>query len=364
MKTLLAVFVLGPILQYNIYNTRQETEAWKKRDPELIHYTHSHQDETIEGNILKRTILVRLVYGIYHRLRKKSAFKEWWTTVHYDWVPLEYILTPDETEKYIEELKKEEERKYFGVFVRNKERPSSVAPGCVVAIRGTDVRNLCDIRNNYKIWIEMLHTSSLSRLLEVVILRLCAKHGYSNVCVTGHSLGAAAGMLVCRRLALKDCPVESHFFNPPFGTLELFMRKEEQPNMSSIYGDVGNHMRDKVLHAMGDAEKRSKAFAEFKALAASKWSPYLYVNEHDFVCCEYLSHFEMTADRSIEEDWKKWFSPEISRNFLPDKETFHLIPAAVLCRIKNYSGTRVSAHMLLNWIDPHIPCEVKHVKLM
>ncbi|KAG6553353.1 hypothetical protein Mapa_005088 [Marchantia paleacea] len=266
---------------------------------------------------------------MYDRFRGKSAkeCQEWWTMVHYHPLPLESILTQDEIKTYARELRKERQHQYFGVFLRNKERPSSVAPDWVVAIRGTEPVALTDLHNDLKIVLEMLHTS----LLEAVIRRLGAEYGYSNVCVTGHSLGAAAGLLVCRRLALK-----------------------------------GNHMRDKVLHAVGDADRRSKALAEFKALAAAKWSPYLYLNEHDLVCSEYLSHFNNTAHRSVDEDWKKWYSPvtEIYRNFLGDPETFHLIPAAVLCTIKKYPVRRVSAHMLWNWMDPNIQYEVKQTKLV
>ncbi|KAG6550256.1 hypothetical protein Mapa_008216 [Marchantia paleacea] len=383
MASVFAFLSLGIFYKsYILYNTRKETEARKKGDPELIYHTQNHKDETSVGKIQKRVILARLVYGMYDRFRGKPAkeCQEWWTMVHYHPLPLESILTQDEIKTYARELRKERKHQYFGVFLRNKERPSSVAPDWVVAIRGTEPVALPDLHNDLKIVLEMLHTSSLSRLLEAVIRRLGAEHGYSNVCVTGHSLGAAAGLLVCRRLALKGCPVESHFFNPPFATLESLVCSCGRI-MTSVLSEkfmaicvnaleelyeAGNHMRDKVLHAVGDAHMRSKALAEFKALAAAKWSPYLYLNEHDLVCSEYLSHFSNTAHRSVDEDWKKWYSPvtEIYRNFLGDPETFHLIPAAVLCTIKKYPVRRVSAHMLWNWMDPDIQYEVNQTKLV
>ncbi|OAE29479.1 hypothetical protein AXG93_1028s1220 [Marchantia polymorpha subsp. ruderalis] len=365
-------------------NIKKKNEA-KKNDPELILHANNEQDDASERKIKKRAIHGRLIYGMYDRFKDKPAkkYQKWWTKVHYDLVPLESVFTEDELHLYAKELHEERQNMYFGVFRRNKERPSAEAPDWVVAIRGTKLSAWADLQNDLGIVLETLNSSTLIALLYYVVWRLCAQHGYCNVNVTGHSLGAAAGLMVCRRLALEGCLVEGHFFNPPFTTLESLARScahfverviiDALPERVGHFYDLAKSTGKSLYHEVAgtdteNATRRKQALAEFKTLAKANWSPYLYVNKHDFICCEFLQHF---TNGPVGEDPKKWYSSftELSKKFLGEKfrretETFHLFPSAHLVMIETHLFRPVSAHKLWNWIDPHLSYKFKHAKLI
>ncbi|BBN12725.1 hypothetical protein MPTK1_5g22410 [Marchantia polymorpha subsp. ruderalis] len=361
---------------YVAYNSYKEKEA-KKNDPGLIFHANDQNGDARERKIKKRAILARLVYGMYDRFRRKPEieYKEWWTKVHYHLVPLESVLTEDELKLFAKELEDERQNQYFGVFRRNKDSPLDEVPEWVVAIRGTEPSALADLHNDAKIVLEKLNSSTLIPLLYYVVWRLGAQHGYCNVNVTGHSLGAAAGLMVCRRLALEGGAVEGHFFNPPFATLESLARScahvvkrvfiEALPAEGEKLYDAAKRAGSKFFHAVADTdntERRSKALAEFKTLAEANWSPYLYLNKHDFICREFLKHFRKATS---DQDRKKWYSSvtEFSKLVLGDTETFHLFPSAHLVTIETYPIRPISAHMLWNWIDPHLSYKFNHTKL-
>ncbi|BBN02840.1 hypothetical protein MPTK1_2g18580 [Marchantia polymorpha subsp. ruderalis] len=360
---------------YKVYNNKKEKQA-KKNDPQLIFPTNDQQDDARVLKIRKRVILGRLVYAMYDRFKGKPVkeYQEWWTKVHYHLVPLESVLTTDELNLYKTELKNERENKYFGVFRRNEGSPSAEAPDWVVAIRGTHIKALADLLNDYKIVVEKLHSSNMIPLLQAVVCRLGAQHGYCNVNVTGHSLGAAAGLLVCRRLALQGCLVEGHFFNPPFATLESMARTcshvvkhaiEAFPGKGEKLLHAGKRLGKKFLHhvvtdAAVDIERRRQALAEFKTLAEANWSPYLYVNKYDFICSKFLSHFRKAIHGSVDENQKKWYS-SVRRG---ETESFHLFPCAHLVSIEIYQIRPISAHKLWNWMDPHVSYEFMQAKLI
>ncbi|OAE21350.1 hypothetical protein AXG93_3158s1110 [Marchantia polymorpha subsp. ruderalis] len=125
------------------------------------------------------SIYGRLVYGMYDRFKGKpeEEYQEWWTKVHYQLLPLELVLTEDELNLYAPELHDERKNKYFGVFRRNKERPSADAPDWVVAIRETKLSALADLQNETKIVLEKLNSSTLIPLLHYVVWRLGAQYG-------------------------------------------------------------------------------------------------------------------------------------------------------------------------------------------
>ncbi|BBN12723.1 hypothetical protein MPTK1_5g22390 [Marchantia polymorpha subsp. ruderalis] len=377
-----ALFAVGGLYKgYLVYNNHKEKEA-KKNDPEPVFHANDQQDDAGERKIKKRAILVRLVYGMYDRFRRKPEieYKEWWTKVHYQLIPLDSVLTEDELRRYATELEDERKDQYFGVFQRNKDSPLAEAPECVVAIRGTELFALVDLYNDAKIVFEKLNSSNLIKILEVVVRRLVTKHGYRNVNVTGHSLGAAAGLMVCRRLALEGCLVECHFFNPPFTTLESLARSaahvvkrvivEALPAEGERIRDAAKRAGSKLFHAVVDhdtdnIDRRNKALAEFKTLAQANWSPYLYVNKHDFISYKFVSHFTKAIQGPVDQDRKKWYSPvtELTRKIVGDTESFHLIPLAHLVLTNTTCVRPISAHMLWNWSDPRLSYQFINAKL-
>ncbi|OAE19804.1 hypothetical protein AXG93_4392s1000 [Marchantia polymorpha subsp. ruderalis] len=334
------------------YNKRKQKKA-KKIDPEFIlHADDQHLDER-EKKIKKRAIYVRLVYGMYDRAQDipEAECSEWWTKVHYDLLPLESIFTADELNTYAPELEKERKDKYFGVFRRKIDRPSAEAPQWVVAIRGTNLFALADLRNDAKIFFETLNESTLSQLLYYVVWALCELHGSWNVNVTGHSLGAAVGLLVCRRMALEGCLVEGHFFNPPFVTLDSVVSTCRPLRQAGVLAaNLG-------LPADERTNRRSKALAEF--LTIENWSPYLYVDKHDFICREFVSHFRKAMHE------RPWYSPltDLIQRFVVETESYHLLPSAHLVTNRKHHCNPITAHMLWNWIRPNLRYNFKHVNL-
>ncbi|PTQ31795.1 hypothetical protein MARPO_0106s0001 [Marchantia polymorpha] len=349
------------------HNKKKKNEA-KAQDPEEIFHADYQQLDEREKKIKKRAIYVRLVYGIYDRCKAKPPedHEEWWTKVHYQLLPLEAILTPDERHHYAPELKDESKNKYFGVFLRNEDSPLAEAPEWVVAIRGTKFsgtkRALVDIENNVKIVLEKLNSSTLIRLLKHVVWRLGEENRYCNVDVTGHSLGAAAGLLVCRRLALDGCVVEGHFFNPPLITLDSLARTFAP---WEVY-DAGRRIGKKVLPAEDRTERRKTAKEEFYRL--ENWSPYLYVNKYDLLGCKFVSNLKKPIHETVDGDqsWYKRLYPysnEFTQMLVGKTESYHLFPSAHLVTIKAYSRLRpYSAHRLSNWIHPNLKYDFKHVK--
>ncbi|BBN04442.1 hypothetical protein MPTK1_3g04650 [Marchantia polymorpha subsp. ruderalis] len=314
---------------------------------------------------------------MYDRFKGNPQYEKWWTDVHYRLIPVEEVLTEYDRNRYATELSYANQHKYLGVF-RRKEEDNEVrsdeTPHWVVAIRGTHPLNWADLKNDFRIFVETLNSSKTITILEAVVRSLGEQHGYRNVIVTGHSLGAAKGLLVCRRLALEGSPVEGHFFNPPFTTLS---------SVAGIFAHVVKHGITKAFPAQGenliafgkrvasagielfyglaDTERRrkQKALEEFQALAKIKWSPYLYVHKYDLICRQFLSHFRKAADEDyIAVDQKKWYSSfsPLTNRLLGETESFHLFPSAYVVKIEDRKllARPLSAHMLWNWLDPHV----------
>ncbi|OAE26731.1 hypothetical protein AXG93_2643s1010 [Marchantia polymorpha subsp. ruderalis] len=213
-----------------------------------------------------------------------------------------------------------------------------------------------------RIVLEKLNSSTLIRLLKHVVWRLGEENRYCNVDVTGHSLGAAAGLLVCRRLALDGCVVEGHFFNPPLITLDSLARTFAP---WEVY-DAGRRIGKKVLPAEDRTERRKTAKEEFYRL--ENWSPYLYVNKYDLLGCKFVSNLKKPIHETVDGDqsWYKRLYPysnEFTQMLVGKTESYHLFPSAHLVTIKAYSRLRpYSAHRLSNWIHPNLKYDFKHVK--
>ncbi|BFI43013.1 protein SERAC1 [Marchantia polymorpha subsp. ruderalis] len=345
-----------PRLVRRIFVDRSKEKDVKKNDPDLAHVDNA------EGamEVKKRVILGRLVYGMYDWSRGAEEYEEWWTKSHYDLWKLDKILTEDELNLYATEVQDQHKNKYFGVF-RQKEGSPFVKdgdyPDWVVAIGGTQPESIEDLIHDFRIFVKKNNFSKLITILEVVVRRLVVQHGNCNVNVTGHSIGAAVGLVVCRGLALEGCLVEGHFFNPPLIT-------RESPH----------HRRGK---------------AELEILAEFGWYPNLYVNKYDHVSSSFLSYFASphlanlsAMIQSISNDFRHrlrwydarfpdehivkikkdqyhvdrahgllvWLNPEYS-----EKTHVALFPFARIVKIQKYPKNVDRAHDLLIWLDPDVP---------
>ncbi|BBN14615.1 hypothetical protein MPTK1_6g13000 [Marchantia polymorpha subsp. ruderalis] len=326
---------------YNYYHNWRKAAA-KENVPRMNPNGNEWQDdETIW--ITKRFIYARLVYGIYDRFKRAERYEEWWTAMQYQRVKLAAVLSEDEQEVYKDALQYERTHKYFGVFQLTTNSPPANALKWVVAIRGTDFSRTADLLNNLSIVFEQLNSAQLTTIVEVVVRRLVAQHGYQSVGVTGHSLGAAVGLLVCRRLALERCLVEGHFFNPPFAHLKSLVLRLTPMVLRTTIDGVEKYAYELLEEDTDFA--RQRALQEFQTLAEGNWYPYLYVNEYDFICNQYLEHFEHGA---ADDDREKCF------------------PFAYLNTIRRerHFFARVTAHKLRIWLRSDVPGRFEQVELI
>ncbi|KAL2635108.1 hypothetical protein R1flu_006587 [Riccia fluitans] len=327
-----------------------------------------------------RIILANLIQAMYQRGSDKPDYSQLLEHHYYEHIPLERILTNEDLQRCGDDLKKEEKYKYFGVLrKRNLRLANPVAPEWVVAIRGTDVKSLHDLRNDLKIALERLHTSSTVELLKIVVSRLvktvdpgCRQ---SRVAVTGHSLGASHAMVVTRELALEGYPIESHLFNPPFATIPALGRRWIRKLMSPVLGfSKAQRLVEKLSKfestvstgfnfLLDGGETMRKQFAEYKVLA--RWCPHLYLNKHDPVCQLYISHFTKRRKRTeqLSDSWYS-FGSAFLRATLGDAQSFHLLPRASCCIANTDKYRPWIAHSLSNWTRHDLPLIIREPNLV
>ncbi|KAL2635121.1 hypothetical protein R1flu_006600 [Riccia fluitans] len=363
-----------------------------------------------EGKLQKRIILADLIRGMYDRERDKPQHDHCWRKHGYKFIPTQELLRDEDRVGCRDYLKDERKNKYFGVLQKMKSTPSNdQGPEWVVAIRGTNVRKWHDLRNDLKIFLEKLHTSSTVKLLMIVILGMLRNIVCNKVAITGHSLGAAKAMLVARNLALEGYAArfDCHFFNPPFATLPTIADKCIAELLASILdnseANKGANVRDRLSIAMNfiadDFERMQKLLNEYRKL--KNWRPTLYLNEHDLICLLYISHFikrpghrACSGSTSVHDhvimdnDFNRYYGqvlPELKRKLehhqeiqdldswysfgsallqllLGEPQTFHLMPCATCC-INGLNVARhlrpISAHSLDRWTRPDLAVTVR-----
>ncbi|BBN02876.1 hypothetical protein MPTK1_2g18880 [Marchantia polymorpha subsp. ruderalis] len=295
----------------------------------------------------------------------------WWSVyeiydlVDFDLARLTRVLDREEQRELLKDLdKRAKDLVHFAVFHR-KATADKRYKEWVVAIRGTAWYR--DGLSDLKIIFETFHTSSLVKLLEKTVERLCKDYGPENVTVTGHSLGAAARMHVGRNMAVKyKYYLDAHLFNPPFVQWETLLRSVTiriHPYYlmvpEKVYGIVTN-VRDKIsdnIFEFLDKEQYQKLKEEFWAL--SDWKPHLYVNMNDPICSEYAYYFRHYKDHPMFYSLVNVFRRVLFRC----EDTSHLIPKAILCLDTTRCGLKVIAnplkpHKLKNWMasDPSELC--------
>ncbi|OAE26830.1 hypothetical protein MARPO_1893s0001 [Marchantia polymorpha] len=201
-----------------------------------------------------------------------------------------------------------------------------LAPEWVVAIRGTASKK--DLLSDLKIFFEKLHTSSLVLMLGTTVARLCVDHEPKNVTVTGHSLGAAAGLSVTRKMAVQKAVfLDTHLFSPPFLPMETIARFTfimMNPTYLLINRKVVTNVKDGISEVV-DEEHYQKSEEEIFALM--KWRPHLYVNMNDPICFQNAYYFRRYKDQPMSYS----LGNLLSRVLFGCAETFHLIPVVILC---------------------------------
>ncbi|KAG6553314.1 hypothetical protein Mapa_005048 [Marchantia paleacea] len=346
------------------------------------------QTESYAESVQKRVTLSSLLYAAYSIHENRPDCSHVWKSEGYEKVNVEDILSKDNLRKYHKEIEKEERRKHIAVFQRPGQKHAA-RPPWVIAVRGTAMNHMSgmhDIWDDLKIITQRLHRTTLVRLLEAVVLNLANQVGYEQICVTGHSLGAAAGMLVCRKIALTEhngYHIDAHLFNPPFASVEILFRQFVDAGVGVPTWLLGKmvlvpklvtptlyFLKYCVTIGAGQAKKIAQAHEEYVNLA--NWTPTLYLNPHDPICREYVTHFQKTRlgttiDNLVHPESFSVGALVLQRVMGQRRvQAFNLFPSAIICVTKAHTRRHhfMRAHSLQNWQDTSLKVDVRHHALI
>ncbi|XP_047060327.1 GDSL esterase/lipase At4g10955-like [Lolium rigidum] len=161
------------------------------------------------------------------------------------------------------------------------------APAAVVALRGTLLK-APTFRRDVVDDLRCLAWDSLKGSVRfpgaLAALRDAARRfGAGNVCVGGHSLGAGFALQVGKALAKEGVNVECHVFNPPSVSLAKSLRV-----LGETAGELWGRARARIPF-VGSQPAPDSSGGNSESEAMARWSPYLYINANDYICCHYTS---------------------------------------------------------------------------
>ena len=239
----------------------------------------------------------------------------------------------------------------FGaVYSRKLRHAPTGTVAIVVAFRGTMMRTI-DWAANLMTYLGILELHPRFREGLHVVERAVEEVGWERVCVTGHSKGAAIGLLVGRAMAENRKLIEAHLFNPPNLTLRNgrllgWIPALGLPDWAAGTVELLHEIASRALTAITQkAEVVEEERRRFQLLSA--WQPILYVHEQDPICSAYITYFDaarlcriMSIPHSIRQS--------ILSMAGVDSKPHHLIPCAKLVIHKR--GIK-EARNLRQWYD-------------
>lgn len=370
-----------------LQNSTTEANTIEQQDRSLAVSTPAAFPEVIRSDnllIKKRVTLARLVKGVYeleYRRLVGISFEEspparsWWESVSFDLV--------DEFE--LESVLQQQDRSIDLVVYKWNNSTASLDAPCqrvVIAIRGT-LPSMEDGWHNLHGSLQCLHLTPRFRQILEVVKRTIAAHGSSDdICITGHSLGAALGLLVARTLATEEgIQIESHLFNPIYAYTWIPTSDDLLDN-EELWRTVRT-MRCVTVAGLAnilmDDESRVKIFSEYSQL--EDWTPHIYINTGDPICRGYWeyfsSHERLARNGAMGAYLAHLAAPFSGRGLLTSvlgSKPSHLIPSAMLhvCEGEppTWPGTdvltdrsRYASHNLGTWMLEELPVHSREVKL-
>lgn len=319
----------------------------------------------------KRVIMASLVEGVYRIERERinghgprnwngRPGLKWWETFHYD------MVEPIEANNA--------KRTVFGAVYKsrldhNPGHHDLSAPKIVVAFRGTMITNKADFMANIHILFHRLRSHQRYAVgLKVLREQVLTQYHHSEVCLAGHSKGAALALLMGRELAEGEGNqgprrfLEAHLFNPPHPAIP---RTEPSSKLAAISHEAHKVFANALSRALQHNDTRQDENRKF--LSIRDWLPHLYVNAQDIICSAYITHFQ--DDHLLPEKLRASFpelfsaTPHSIRGILrsyflkeDDSRPDHLIPSACLHingnpPASNFLTKRYKAHKLRLWYD-------------
>ncbi|XP_010682152.2 GDSL esterase/lipase At4g10955-like [Beta vulgaris subsp. vulgaris] len=287
-----------------------------------------------------------LVKGVYLAERDRQEVRQgdqekapaWWKAFNF---------------KCIKFLKDEVDSSIFGAIFENLD-PQDASPKYVLAIRGTMLKPKTAIRDVYldaKIPFNELIDSSRCEIALKAVEGIVRSTNFRNVWLAGHSLGASIALQTGKDMAKKGYKLETFLYNPPFPRFPLEMIKSKKLK------DGARFVRSVLKAGVSLACKKTEEYDSFTLL--NSWTPQLFVNPEDMICCGYIGHFEHRNKM------ERWGVGEIERmatktsvvckasNALlgRDGEASHLIPSALVTTNTTKHGC---SHDLGQWWEKEI----------
>lgn len=253
-----------------------------------------------DGNY-KRTVISCFIQAVYlleldrqeNRTTENALAPKWW-------IPFKY--------KLVETLIDERDGSIFGAILEWDRaaaltdfvliRPSG-APRAVLALRGTLLKSPTirrDIEDDLRFlaWESLKGSVRFSCALKA-LKSISEKYGSSNICISGHSLGAGFALQVGKALAKEGIFVEAHLFNPPSVSLFSSLR-----NMGEKAGIMWNRVKS-IIPSSAEIQANCDDGSKSVALGSKQWIPHLYVNNSDYICC-YYADLDGREDSSAEKE--------------------------------------------------------------
>ncbi|KAL8137050.1 hypothetical protein V2J09_003051 [Rumex salicifolius] len=216
------------------------------------------------------------------------------------------------------------------------------APKAVLTLRGTLLKGPTFRRDltddlRFLAW-ESLKGSVRYNAAISVLRSSVAKYGSKNMCVAGHSLGAGFALQAGRALAEEGVYVEAHLFNPPSFSIT-----------TSLKG-VGERVALVWKQCKTAIASRLKGGGGSSSDGAKKWVPHLYINDSDYICCQY-------SNNSI-------IYPHSEHQEIVSTSDGHVSPKMMVSSKENQKF--LEAHQLKQWWadDLEIETVLNHSKLI
>ncbi|KAK9093188.1 hypothetical protein Syun_028099 [Stephania yunnanensis] len=215
----------------------------------------------------RRTVIACFIQAVYlleldrqeNRTEDTSLAPNWWK-------PFKY--------KLVKTLIDDRDGSIYGAILE-WDRPAAMAD--LILIRPNDLRFLA--------WESLKGSSRFGGAMEA-LKSTVERCGSSNVCIAGHSLGAGFALQVGKEMAKQGVFVETHLFNPPSVSLAMSLR-----SIGEKAGFAWRRFKSMIPSREAQANDEETLSASTQTNSYSKemkkWIPHLYVNNSDYICCNY-----------------------------------------------------------------------------
>ncbi|KAL8537938.1 hypothetical protein ACS0TY_000038 [Phlomoides rotata] len=314
----------------------------------------------------RRSIAASLVQGVYvlecDRLQNRQGHQalapSWWMCLDFK---LEQVLIDTNDQSYfgaIYEFYPPYQLNYVG------QRP----PQYVIAFRGKIVKSESrseEYRTSLNCMINNLQESRGFQIGLESASQVVSRAGPGNVWLVGHSVGSSLALLIGRHMVKNMVAhLETYLFNPPFASPPIERIKNEKVKLGLRLASSVITAGLAVAANGGHVPKTGGGNDAFVTL--STWVPYLFVNQSDMICSEYIGYFEhrekmssIGAGKIAKIATKHSIGSIVSGAQGKDSEAVHLIPSAYLTINTNPSQSFKEAHGIHQWWKPDLEFKYK-----